>query len=214
MDARLQHPFTCCCAGMTGSGKTKWVQKLLLGKEQTIHGSPENIVWCYGEYQPIYTKLLTHFPHLKFIKGFPANIDDVIDSTRRNLIIIDDLMSEVGNDQRVTALFTKGSHHKNLSVILILQNLFHQSKEMRTISLNSHYLVIFRNPRDKSQINHLGKQMYPGNMKFLQQSYNDATSKPYGYLLVDLKPDTPEEIRLRTNIFPGETTLVYVPKTV
>ena len=200
---------------MTGCGKTKWVQKLLMGKEQTIKGSPENIIWCYGEYQPIYSELSTHFPHLKFIEGFPSEINDIIDPSKRNLIILDDLMSEIGNDKRVTALFTKGSHHKNLSVILILQNLFHQSKEMRTISLNSHYLVIFRNPRDKSQINHLAKQMYPGNIKFMQQSYDDATSKPYGYLLVDLKPETPDEIRLRTKIFPDETTTsVYIPKNV
>ena len=214
MDPRLQHPFTCCCAGMTGCGKTKWVQKLLMGKEDTIKGSPQNIIWCYGEYQPIYSELSKHFPHLKFIEGFPSEINDIIDPSKRNLIILDDLMSEIGNDKGVTALFTKGSHHKNLSVILILQNLFHQSKEMRTISLNSHYLIIFRNPRDKSQINHLAKQMYPGNIKFLQQSYNDATSKPYGYVLVDLKPETPDEIRLRTKIFPGETTSVYIPKNV
>ncbi len=214
MDARLKHPFTCCCAGMTGCGKTKWVQKLLMGKDQTINGYPQNIIWCYGEYQPVYSQLKQEIPFLKFVEGFPEEVCASIDPSKRNLIIIDDLMSEIGNDKRVTALFTKGSHHRNLSVILILQNLFHQSKEMRNISLNSHYLVIFRNPRDKSQIIHLAKQMYPGNVKFLQQSFNDATSKPYGYLLVDLKSETPEEIRLRTSIFPGETTLVYVQKRI
>ena len=214
MDARLQHPFTCCCAGMTGCGKTKWVQKLLMGKEQTIKGYPENIIWCYGEYQPTYEELSQEIPYLKFVEGFPEDIFANIDPSKKNLIIIDDLMSEIGNDKRLTALFTKGSHHRNLSVILILQNLFHQSKEMRTISLNSHYLVIFRNPRDKSQINHLAKQMYPGNIKYMQQSYNDATSEPYGYLLIDLKPETSDEIRLRTKIFPGETTSVYVPKNI
>ena len=214
MESRLQHPFTCCCAGMTGCGKTRWVQKLLIGGDNTIYRPPENIVWLYGEFQPAYFELSKDLPHLKFIKGFPEDLDTLIDTSKRNLIIIDDLMSEIGNDKRLTALFTKGSHHKNLSIILILQNLFHQSKEMRTISLNSHYLVIFRNPRDKSQIIHLAKQMYPGNVKFLQQSYNDATSKPYGYLLIDLKPETPEEIRLRTSIFPGETTLVYVQKRI
>ncbi len=212
MDSRLQHPFTCCCAGMTGCGKTKWVQKLLMGREKTINEYPENIIWCYGEYQPIYSELQKEIPCLKFLNGFPDDVNEIIDPLKRNLLIIDDLMTEVGNDKRLTALFTKGSHHKNLSVILILQNLFHQSKEMRTISLNSHYLVIFKNPRDKSQINHLAQQMYPGNGKYLQQSYNDATSNPYGYLLIDLKPDTPETIRLRTRIFPGETTLVYVQK--
>ena len=185
-----------------------------MGRETTIHEVPENIIWCYGEFQPVYVELSQALPHLKFIQGFPEDLDVHIDKAKRNLIILDDLMSEIGNDKRVTALFTKGSHHKNLSVILILQNLFHQSKEMRTISLNSHYLVIFRNPRDKSQINHLAKQMYPGNIRFLQQSYNDATSKPYGYLLLDLKPETPDEISLRTRIFPGETTMVYVQKNV
>ena len=76
-------------------------------------------------------------------------------------------------------------------------------------------MVIFRNPRDKSQINHLAKQMYPGNIKYMQQSYNDATSEPYGYLLIDLKPETSDEIRLRTKIFPDETTTsVYIPKNV
>ena len=196
---------------MTGCGKTKWVQKLLMGKEQTIKGYPENIIWWYGEYQPTYEELSQEIPYLKFLKGFPEDIFANIDPSKKNLIIIDDLMSEIGNDKRLTALFTKGSHHKNLSVILILQNLFHQSKEIRTISLNSHYLVIFRNPRDKSQINHLTKQMYPGNIKYMQQSYNDATSEPYGYLLIDLKPETYDEIRLQTKIFPGETTSVYVP---
>lgn len=183
-----------------------------MGKEHTIQGPPENIIWCYGEYQPTYSELSKDIPYIKFIEGFPDEVVSNLDTSKRNLIIIDDLMSEIGNDKRVTALFTKGSHHKNLSVILILQNLFHQSKEMRTISLNSHYLVIFRNPRDKSQINHLAKQMYPGNIKFLQESFKDATSKPYGYLLIDFKPETEEEIRLRTQIFPKETTVVYQPK--
>lgn len=212
MDTRLQHPFTCCLAGMTGCGKTRWVQRLLMGGDSTINQAPENIIWCYSEFQPAYAQLGKALPHLAFVEGFPVEVDELIDKTKRNLIIIDDLMNEVGNDKRVTALFTKGSHHKNLSVILILQNLFQQSKEMRTISLNSQYLVIFKNPRDASQINHLAKQMYLGNIKFLQQSFKNATSKPFGYLLIDSRANTPDEIRLRTHIFPKETTYVYVQR--
>jgi len=30
-------------------------------------------------------------------------------------------------------------------------------------------------------------------------SFEDATRRPYGYLLIDLCPNTPEEIRLRTS---------------
>ena len=115
-------------------------------------------------------------------------------------------------DSKMCALFTRGSHHRNLSVIFIVQNLFQKGKEARSISLNTQYLIFFKSPRDKSQIMHLGKQLYLGSSKFVQEAYHDATVKPYGYLLFDLKPDTPEEYRLRTNIFPDELTIVYVKK--
>ena len=80
---------------------------------------------------------------------------------------------------------------------------------MRTISLNSHYLLILKNPRDKSQIINLSRQLYPTNMKFLQRVYQDATSKPYGYILLDLTPDTPEELRCRTLITPDDVPKKY-----
>ena len=53
----------------------------------------------------------------------------------------------------------------------------------------------------------------PENKLFLQESYNDATSQPHGYLLLDLKQDTPDQIRFRTNIFPGDNSyqIVYTP---
>jgi hypothetical protein len=55
--------------------------------------------------------------------------------------------------------------------------------------------------------------MYPGRSKFLLEAFRDATEKPYGYLLIDLKPDTDEKYRIRTNIFSDDDKhLVYVPK--
>jgi len=126
-------------------------------------------------------------------------------------LIIDDLMHEA--DERVSKIFTRVSHHKNLSVLHLTQNLFYGSKQNRTISLNSHYLVVFKNTRDATQISHLASQMYPGKSKFLIEAYRDATSKPFGYLLIDLKPDTEDQLRIRSNIFPDDAaTCVYVPK--
>ena len=80
------------------------------------------------------------------------------------------------------------------------------------MSLNAYYLVIFKNPRDQNQLATLARQMYPGNSKFLIEAFKDATQQPYGYLLIDLKPDTEERIRVRTNIFPDDTQIVYVRK--
>ena len=83
---------------------------------------------------------------------------------------------------------------------------------MYTISLNSHYLVLFKNPRNVGQFSILARQMYPSGFKFAEEAYRDATERPFGYLFVDLKPPQDEWYRLRTNIFPGEMQYVYVRK--
>jgi hypothetical protein len=69
------------------------------------------------------------------------------------------------------------------------------------MSLNTQYMVLFKNPRDQQQIAVLARQMYPHNSDRMLQIYKEATQEPYGYLLVDLKPETPESERLKTDIF-------------
>ena len=109
-------------------------------------------------------------------------------------------------------MFIKGSHRKNISVVFLAQNLFPKNKFARTMSLNAHCMVLFKNPRDVSQFANLAQQMYPKTSQFAVEAYRDATREPYSYLLVDLRPEQDEELQLRTNIFPGETRYVYVPR--
>ena len=175
----MKHPFMCLVAEPTGCGKTVWISRLLKHADVLIDPPPQNIVWFYGEYQPLYDEI----SNVRFVEDLPKRIDDYIDGEKNNLIVIDDLMHKT--DKHITQLFTKGSHHKNLSIILVLQNLFHQNKELRTISLNTHYVVLFKNPRDASVVDHFARQVVPGRTKFLHEAYADATSKPYGYLFFD-----------------------------
>ena len=162
---------------------------------------PKNIIYCYGSYQPLFNTM----KNVTFEEGLPSNLNTVTNA----LIIVDDLMSELAGDSRLSSLFTKGSHHRNLSIIFIVQNIFHQGKEMRNINLNSHYLTLYKNPRDKSQIMHLARQMCPGKTKAFQEIFNDATSKPYSYLFVDLRPESDDRMRMRTGIFPPDEHYVY-----
>ena len=126
---------------MTGSGKTIWVQSLLRQAYRMINLPPERIVWCYSQWQPAYMEMLVAISNNEFVKGIPESLenDSYLDVNIRNLIVFDDQMIEAGKDNRIVNLFTKGSHHRNLSVIYIVQNLFHQGKGNRSISLNSHY---------------------------------------------------------------------------
>lgn len=205
MDVRLKHPFTCTVAGPTCSGKTRFVFRLIRHAEKTIDPPPEKIVYCYGEFQPSFAD----FPEVEFHEGLPEI--DRFDGRHRVLLIIDDLMNEA--DQNVSNLFTKLSHHRNVSVVFVTQNLFHRNRHIRTMNLNTHYIVLFKNPRDANQVAILARQMYPGKSKFVVEAFGDATREPYGYLLIDLKPETDEKYRLRTNIFPDDDRqYVYVPK--
>jgi len=119
--------------------------------------------------------------------------------------VIDDQLENAGGVKRIVNLFKIGSHHRNLSVIsYIVQNLFHRGKNSRSISLNSHYLVLLKNPRDKRQILTLAEQMYPGNTDLFIKRYEEAVRRLFGYLLVDLKTTTQDNCRLRTIVLPGE----------
>ena len=200
----FKHPFTAIIAGPSGSGKTVFTRKLIEHASRIIDPPPQRIVWCYGIYQPFFNEMKS----VEFIEGVPDV--NLFDGQQRTLLILDDLMHET--DDRVSQIFTRVSHHKSLSVLYLTQNLFYKTKQNRTMSLNAHYLVLFKNPRDMTQVSHLAAQMYPGKSKYMIESYRDATSIPFSYLLVDLKSDTEEKMRLRSNIFPGETTYVYVSK--
>ena len=134
---------------MTGSGKTAWVRSLLQQASETIYPPPERIVWCYSQWQPAYTQMLVAMPNIEFVKGIPTALeqDSYFDVNKRNLIVFDDQMIDASKDKRIVNLFTRGSHHRNLSETYIVRNLIHHGKGSRSISLNNHYLVLYRNPR-------------------------------------------------------------------
>lgn len=204
MSLTWKHPFTCLISGPTGCGKTQFTFRLIENANVIIEPPPEKIVWCYGVYQESFSKL----PKVEFHDGLPDI--SIFDGKLKTLLVLDDLMHET--DDRVTKIFTKISHHMDVSVLYLTQNLFFGGKQNRTIGLNAHYLVLFRNPRDATQVAHLARQMYPGKSKFLIEAFKDATIKPYSYMLLDLKSDTDDKFRVRTNIFPNEENFVYVPK--
>ena len=135
----LQHPFTCMVSGPTGSGKTKWVEQVLMDAQQMISPPPDRIIWCYSQWQPIYDKLLSAVPGIEFYKGIPVQIDSstFFDKNVNNICVLDDMMTEVRDDPRISNLFSKGSLHLNLSVIYSAKNLFNQGKMTRNISFNS-----------------------------------------------------------------------------
>ncbi len=146
-------------------------------------------------------------PGVKFHEGLPTQ--DLLKPN--SLLILDDVMQQATADPGILQLFTVSVHHRNISVIMLLQNLYFQSKFLRTLNLNSQYLMLFANKRDRQQMSILARQMYPGQVKFFMDSFEDSTSQPRGFLVCDLHPASDKRFQLRTKIMPGETPWVYQP---
>ena len=198
MDPTWKHPFTCVVAGPTGCGKTTFVLELVERAPEMISPPPAKVIWIYDDYQ-------TAFDELSDRVEFTRDLE-VIDSLPKDvphLVVIDDQMTENGSD-KILGLFTKGSHHRNLSVVYIVQNLFDKGKHHRSISLNTHYLIVFKNPRDSSQIEHLARQVFPTQSRLVLKAFRDATARPFGYMLFDFRQETQDHLRMRTNELPHE----------
>lgn len=205
----FKHPFTCFIAGPTQSGKTFLIQQILKHNDELIKPKIDRIIYCYSAWQPFFESFRNL--NIEFYEGI-ISLDD-IDSSLNNLIILDDLLKECQDNTSIQNLFTIDSHHKNISVFLLSQNLFPKGKCSRTISLNSHYLIIFNNPRDRSQIHVLARQMFPNSSNFLVESYLDAIeNKAHGYLFLDLKQQTLEKNRVQTGILPEDLRIIYTSK--
>ena len=117
-------------ARMTGFGKTAWARSLLQQASEIIYPPPERVVWCYSQWQPAYTKMRVAMSPIEFVKGILTALeqDSYFDVSKRNLIVFDDQMTDASKYKRIVNLFTRGSHNRNLSVIYIVQNLYHRGK--------------------------------------------------------------------------------------
>jgi hypothetical protein len=175
MDVRFRTPANFFICGQTQSGKSYLTRRILQNAGELFEPVPTKIIYCYGEYQKEFEELS---PCVEMIEGFPDDISSLTTGHENSLIVLDDLMSQCSSDQRAVDLFTRGSHHMGVSVLYLTQNLFPPGKLSRTISLNSHYMLIFRNPRDSLGVSTLARQMFPKCTDYLLEAYGDATSKP------------------------------------
>jgi hypothetical protein len=149
---------------------------------------------------------------IKINAGVPS--DELIDRMPRPLLLIfDDLMIQLNNKREILAdIFTRKSHHSNISVIFIVQNLF--EKSMKIVRDNSHYIILLNSQSAALQIRSLGSQLFPGNgLKYFLDSYRQAvTEKKFGYLLIDSHPASDSSLRLRTDIFKeNEFSTLFLP---
>ena len=179
--------------GPSGSGKSHLIFKWK--KIGTFQPKFDKIFYFYQHYQPLYGQMQRK--NLKFIQGVDFElIENLPNNGIKYLLIFDDSCEETSNSQQFLKVATAG-RHRGLNTIYIKHNLFHQSKLGRDVELQKTHIVLFKSPRDVLRIKTLSEQLGLGSQ--LKEWYHDATSTPYGHLLIDLTPKTVDSLRYCTN---------------
>ena len=107
---------------------------------------------CYRESSAIPSREFVGKKQVRFPKGVTADFKNYGEKPCQKFL--NDLLNET-HSKDICDLFTKDSHHRNISVIVITQNLFNRGRYSRGISLNANYIVIFKTVRDKNQLSNL-----------------------------------------------------------
>ena len=195
-DARFEHPMSLYIAGASGSGKTVFLKKLIGNLPFLFKNKIERVIWIYSVSQPCFGD--RELKNVEFVKGFEPKAYET--NEKATFIILDDMLSALGNCQELATYFTT-NRHRNLSIAFTSQNLFAKSPVYRTVSLNANVIVLMKMIRDRKQIGTFVGQMFPSKRKFAMEAIEQATQEPFTYCLIDTRPSTPECLRIRGRIF-------------
>ena len=103
------------------------------------------------------------------------------------MLIFDNSCEEICNSKALVHIATAG-RHRGLSTIYLKHNFFHQSKLGIDVESQNTHIVIFKPPRGVMRVTTLSIQLGLGSE--LVDWYREATSVPFGHLLIDLSPRT------------------------
>jgi len=206
-DIRFRNPSSFLLGGVSQSGKTTFAFNLLRNID-TLFRDPrcaQNVIFYYNVWQSSYDKAMKEKLVKEWIHKLPTTDEfksKTIPYAKKggSVVLFDDFAQELTDD--ILKVFTMLCHHTNTVVILMTQNIFSKNKVFRDISLNSNYVVLFKNPRDLTQITYFARQFALNRSRDVVEAYYEATKRPYTYILFDMHMETPPEIQIRTNVLP------------
>lgn len=180
--------------GQTGAGKTHYILEVI--RQRLIHPFPQKVYYMYNiEQHFMETWNETEDQPITFIKGLDF---EQVDNSTPSMLVIDDLI--LSTNRETAEMFILGSHHKQVSLFYLTQNLFPNCKLFRTMSNNAHYYVIFHNQRNFRQVHTLARQIYVGSdLHRIINAYKRASKRHRGFIVLSFAPELPDELTVVTD---------------
>ena len=96
----IRMPSSVMIAGPSGCGKTQLVDDLLT-EQRVFQRPPTEMVYCYGVWQPRFTRMKKK--GVRFHQGIstPSQLGTWFSGRAGGVLVLDDLMKEGGNGKRV-----------------------------------------------------------------------------------------------------------------
>ena len=229
-DVRFKTPCNIILTGPTQSGKSTFIRKLIFWRRLLFAPVPEKVFYVYAARDPLIDKMIEKGQIHKAIKNLPKDyntLEKMVTKYKKEgvLLIVDDGLSQL--EKYLPTVFEELTHRANTTILFVSQVMFLNSSLWRRLSLNTHYMIAFRNKRNSLQIRALASQFSQCNPRFVSNSFIDATKpKPtikldendensafgYGYIILNFNPMSPEILSLVTNILPTDKDPVAVYK--
>jgi len=163
-------------------------------REQLIEPFPKSITWMFGIHQEFMTSWnQNNSMKIDFVEGL-----DFSKVKKHSILVIDDLM--LSNNKEVAEMYILKSHHDSVSTFFLCQNLFPNDPLFRLMSLNSHYFVLFQNPRNQRQVFLLASQAFQ-DLSAFKLAYKRASMTPRGFIVLNFNPLLPKEVTIITDFW-------------
>ncbi|NQY53283.1 MAG: hypothetical protein HRT42_06875 [Campylobacteraceae bacterium] len=208
-DLKLKHPANYLVTGPSQTGKTTFIFNIIENLEHVITPVIKNVVYIYGMYQKMFKKYEKKVFFTDDLKYISASFDTP------TLLILDDVMLSLGNSTELLELFTVRGHHRSISVILVLHNIFSIGKVFKSLKDNTHYYYITEYLQDMIKLKIFARQIGDSqDPNYFMSSYLDAIREKYNGLLVDVHPKS--ELRkiakYRSKVHQINGQVLYIPK--
>lgn len=207
------HPCQLLIAGATKSGKTTLLMKILAQKEIMFDPVPRDVYWFYTMRSSV-AGVPESLPFVRLRNGVPT--EDMVRAITKEgipkMVILDDMQDVLENKNQTKMLMdilTKVSHHGNLSIVFIVQNLYNEN--MRKVRSQCDEIVIMGNGSSAMHnAEQMGRSLLAGKGA---QYLKDCLSKarlltPHSHLLVSSGAHT-GPFSVRCGILPGDKAQAY-----
>ena len=214
-DIRFKENFKIFVCGPSRCGKTVFIKDLLQNIPSITKQNISKVIYVYKVWQQIFEDMklqgLVHF--------FLREEENIVEKIKKlsfgqySLVIFDDLINSK-NLEEISNLFIVDGRHSNYSMIFTSQRMFVYNEYFRQISNNCDYIVVFKNPRNYSEIRTLAQQLTPMSLDLLE-IYTKATKDPFTYLLINLTQECNEDVKFLSHLFDYDHYVkTYVKKDI